>query len=170
MPTVIILGEFMSASKKIKLLGHKLLDGISIELVDGRWYVKKDDIAFYHSDVFSDNQIGFSDQESAIIAVLNKNCIYSHFEEVKKQSFAFEKEMSNDPGAHYRYTYKGIKLDPFRIANIYGISDFARQTILKKVLRCGAGGHKDARQDLLDIISAAQRGIEMLDEDNLTEN
>lgn len=71
-----------------------------------------------------------------------------------------------DPGAHYRYTYKGIKLDPFRIAKIYGMTDFALQTILKKVLKCGERGQKNKRQDLLDIISAAQRAIELIDEDS----
>lgn len=73
---------------------------------------------------------------------------------------------NDDPGAHYRYTYKGIKLDPFRIAQIYGVTDFAQLTILKKVLCAGNRGAKDKRQDLLDIISAAQRAIEIMDEDN----
>jgi hypothetical protein len=72
---------------------------------------------------------------------------------------------TEDPGQHYRYTYKGINLDPFRIAKIYGIQDFALQTILKKVLKCGERGHKSMRQDLLDIENAARRAIEMLDED-----
>jgi hypothetical protein len=70
-----------------------------------------------------------------------------------------------DPGAHYRYTYKGIKLDPFRIAKIYSMTDFELMTILKKVLKAGDRGHKDKRQDLLDIINAAQRAIEIMDED-----
>ncbi|MGZ5029038.1 MAG: hypothetical protein ACXWAT_00765 [Methylobacter sp.] len=70
-----------------------------------------------------------------------------------------------DPGAHYRYSYKGIKLDPFRIAKIYGMTDFELMTILKKVLKAGERGHKDKRQDLRDIISAANRAIEIIDED-----
>ncbi len=70
-----------------------------------------------------------------------------------------------DPGKHYRYTYKGIKLDPFRICQIYEVYDFALQTIIKKALKAGERGHKDMRQDLMDIINSAQRKIEMLDED-----
>jgi hypothetical protein len=70
-----------------------------------------------------------------------------------------------DPGKHYRFRYRGIHLDPFRIAHIYGINDFALQTILKKCLCAGNRGHKDFKQDLKDIISAAERRIEMLDED-----
>ena len=72
---------------------------------------------------------------------------------------------SRDAGAHYRYEYKGIKLDPFRIAKIYGITDFGQQTILKKALRMGTA-HKDREQDLKDIICAAERMLEMIGEDS----
>ena len=70
-----------------------------------------------------------------------------------------------DTGKHYRYMYKGVKLDPFRIAAIYKVTDFAMQQILKKCLCSGKRGHKSRRQDLLDIITSANRAIEMLDED-----
>jgi hypothetical protein len=70
-----------------------------------------------------------------------------------------------DTGTHYRFMYQGIKLDPFRIAKIYGITDFALQTILKKCLCAGERGHKDKRRDLEDIITAAKRAIEIIDED-----
>lgn len=70
-----------------------------------------------------------------------------------------------DPGKHYRFMYKGLKLDPFRIAQIYGMTSFAMMTILKKCLCAGNRGHKDYRQDLNDIICAAQRELELLDED-----
>ena len=75
-----------------------------------------------------------------------------------------------DTGKHYRYVYKGIKLDPFRIAAIYNVNDFAMQQIIKKCLCSGNRGHKDKRQDLLDIITAARRAIEMLDEDEQQAN
>lgn len=71
-----------------------------------------------------------------------------------------------DPGAHYRYEYRGIKLDPFRICQIYGVNDFALQTIIKKALKAGERGHKDMRQDLRDIVNAANRKLEMMDEDD----
>lgn len=73
--------------------------------------------------------------------------------------------IDDDTGTHYRFMYQGIKLDPFRIAKIYGITDFALQTILKKCLCAGDRGHKDKRRDLEDIITAAKRAIEMIDED-----
>jgi hypothetical protein len=84
---------------------------------------------------------------------------------------------SEDPGAHYRYEYKVnltqediargfviVKLDPFRIADIYRMIDFALKTVLKKCLCAGGRGYKDLRRDLKDIIGAAQRRLEMIDE------
>jgi len=72
---------------------------------------------------------------------------------------------STDAGQHYRYSYRRINLDPFRIAKIYDMKSFAMMTILKKCLCAGERGHKDYKQDLFDIISAAEREIEMMDED-----
>lgn len=70
-----------------------------------------------------------------------------------------------DVGQHYRYEYKGIKIDPFRIAQIYNIQDFALQTALKKILCAGNRGFKDLRQDLLDVRCAIDRKLEMMMED-----
>ena len=71
-----------------------------------------------------------------------------------------------DAGLHYRKQYKGIKLDPFRIAQVYN-SNAVQLTILKKVLVTGERGSKDAIQDYKDIINAATRAIEMIEEDEL---
>jgi hypothetical protein len=73
-----------------------------------------------------------------------------------------------DAGEHYRLEYRGVKIDPFRIAQVYGIKDFAMMTVLKKVLRAGRA-HKDLRQDLLDMKCAIDRKLEMMAEDNAFE-
>lgn len=70
-----------------------------------------------------------------------------------------------DTGKHYRYEYKGVKLDPARICDIYGVNRLMMATIIKKALCAGNRGHKDKRQDLLDIINAANRELEMMSED-----
>lgn len=83
-----------------------------------------------------------------------------------------------DPGKHYRFVYRvkltikdiengyvDLKLDPFRISIIYGMLSFALMTILKKCLCAGNRGHKGYKQDLEDIISAAQRELEIIEED-----
>lgn len=73
--------------------------------------------------------------------------------------------MKEDAGKHYRFEYKGIKLDPARILMIYNQTDILLGTIVKKALCAGNRGHKDFEQDLKDIICAAERRLEMLEED-----
>ena len=71
----------------------------------------------------------------------------------------------NSKGHHYHRVYKGIKIDPFRLQKLYDL-DGAQMTILKKTLVTGERGYKDAIQDYKDIIGAANRAIEMIEEDN----
>lgn len=52
-------------------------------------------------------------------------------------------EVKEDAGNHYRFSYKGINLDPFRIAKIYNMQSFALMTVLKKILCAGGRGHKE---------------------------
>ena len=74
--------------------------------------------------------------------------------------------MSEDTGKHYRFEYKGIKLDPARVLMIYEQGDPLLGAIVKKALCAGNRGHKDFEQDLKDIICAAERRMEMLKEDS----
>lgn len=85
---------------------------------------------------------------------------------------------NKDAGAHYRFTHKVkltkkdiksgfviVKVDPFRIAKIYGMTSFALMTVLKKCLCAGARGYKNHEQDLMDIRSACDRELEIILED-----
>lgn len=72
------------------------------------------------------------------------------------------------PNAHYQYFYRGIKLDPYRIEAIYGLSG-PQATIVRKGLRAGAG-KKTLREDIRDIQCACERWLEMLDEDERLED
>lgn len=76
-----------------------------------------------------------------------------------------EDKKAVDPGAHYRYEYRGIKMDPARIVTIYGCKNLMAGTIVKKTLCAGNRGAKDELQDVRDIICAAQRWEEMILED-----
>ena len=78
---------------------------------------------------------------------------------------AKKKSTKVDNGAHYRYEYEGIKLDPARICDVYEVSCLLLGGIVKKALCSGNRGHKDMLTDLEDIICAAERKIEMLKED-----
>jgi hypothetical protein len=66
-----------------------------------------------------------------------------------------------DPGKHYRKYIGDLQLDPYQIALLYEMTDHMEFFILKKVLRMGEA-HKDKRQELLDIINAANRRLEVL--------
>lgn len=73
--------------------------------------------------------------------------------------------MTDPTPSYYNKVYKGIKLDPYRIAEIYGITDHAMFQALKKLLAAGQRGDKDFRQDLLEARNAIERKIEMIGED-----
>ncbi len=81
---------------------------------------------------------------------------------------------------HYQYQYKikltlderdsgevTINLDPYRIADIYGIGGGAREQILKKALRWG-GKNQTEEEVIGEIINACERRLEMIKEDNYT--
>jgi uncharacterized protein YwgA len=69
--------------------------------------------------------------------------------------------MKPDP---YAQTYRGIKLDPYRILEIYGITHPAQQHALKKLLRAGRS-HKALHQDIDEVIDSLNRWKEMVQED-----
>ncbi len=71
---------------------------------------------------------------------------------------------SADSGQHYRYSYRGVKLDPYRIIDAYGITHPAQQHAIKKLLRAGKSV-KSLRQDIQEVQDALTRWLEMLDED-----
>lgn len=73
--------------------------------------------------------------------------------------------MITDPGKHYRFTYKGVKLDPYRIFKVYEITDPAIQHAIKKLLVMGGRGKKSPAQDVNEAIASLQRWLEMQAED-----
>ena len=70
---------------------------------------------------------------------------------------------------HYKYSYKGIKLDPYRILKIYNITCPAQQHAIKKLLRAG-NSVKDLKQDVQEVIDTLKRKLEMLEEDEVLED
>ncbi len=83
---------------------------------------------------------------------------------IPKDNTDFETK-DEDTGKHYRFTYKGIKLDPCRICEVYGVTHGMQHAIVKKALMAGRRGHKDKIHDIKDIITAANRWLEMINED-----
>jgi|TARA_R110000851_G_scaffold9579_3_gene35563 hypothetical protein len=74
--------------------------------------------------------------------------------------------MSNDVGAHYRYKYKAIKLDPYRIAAIYNLGGGPREHAVKKLLRGVEKGHTEVEM-WEEILGTARRAIDMIKEDEV---
>lgn len=71
-----------------------------------------------------------------------------------------------DTGKHYRLEYKGIKLDPYRIFEIYNITDAKAQHGIKKLLRMTGKGHTK-KQVWLEVLDIVNRALEMIEEDEL---
>ena len=67
--------------------------------------------------------------------------------------------------AHYDFTYKGIKLDPYRILEVYGITHPAQQHAIKKLLRAGKSV-KTLERDIGEVIESLERWLTMMTEDS----
>ncbi len=65
---------------------------------------------------------------------------------------------------HYDYKYRGIRFDPYRILDIYGIAHPAQAHAVKKLLRAGKS-IKPLEQDIGEVIDSLQRWKQMIKED-----
>lgn len=59
-----------------------------------------------------------------------------------------------------------IKLDPYRVCDVYGVQGGAREQIIKKGLRWTSKGDSE-RKVIKEIMQACERRLEMLDEDDI---
>ena len=59
-----------------------------------------------------------------------------------------------DTGKHYRYSYMGIKMDPYRIFQIFNVTDAKAQHAIKKLLRFEGKGHtqREVWMEIRDIV------------------
>src|SRR5689334_22843142 len=79
------------------------------------------------------------------------------------------KDMSTtEQPKYYRFSFNGVKLDPYRILQVYGITHPAQQHAIKKLLRAG-GSVKSLVQDIDEVILSLNRWKEMLHEEVKTE-
>lgn len=69
-----------------------------------------------------------------------------------------------DLGKHYRFSFKGVKLDPYRIFEVYRIAHPAQQHAIKKLLRAG-NSVKSLEQDIDEVIVTLNRWKEMMQEE-----
>jgi hypothetical protein len=62
--------------------------------------------------------------------------------------------------------YKGVKIDPYRIFELYNITNAAQQHAIKKLLRAGKSV-KTLDQDIAEVQITLSRWQEMIQEDML---
>ena len=72
-------------------------------------------------------------------------------------------DSTEDRGAHYRFEYQGVKLDPYRISRVYGLSG-PQEHLVKKGLRGRRKDHTN-RELIADLRAIIDRWEEMLIED-----
>lgn len=72
-----------------------------------------------------------------------------------------EEKTAFDP---YNVQWRGGKLDPMRVVDLFQVTEMGVSQAIKKLLRLG-GKHKTKRKDLEEAITSLQRTIEMMDED-----
>jgi hypothetical protein len=71
-----------------------------------------------------------------------------------------------DPGGHYRFSFNGVQMDPYRIALVHGVRHPIAFHIMKKILRGTRKGHSE-EQLVAELEDCVRRWKEMLVEDQL---
>lgn len=66
--------------------------------------------------------------------------------------------------SRYRWSYRGVEFDFYRLCEILGITSHAQAHALKKVIRAGRG-EKPLEQDIDEAIDALRRWKEMVGEE-----
>ena len=95
---------------------------------------------------------------------VNRSIDRRPIDEYEQQGWDEHQERMQKPDSHYSHQYKGIKLDPYRIAWIYRMQGGPREQIMKKCLRFTDKGQTE-QQVVDEIRSALNRWQAMLDED-----
>lgn len=67
--------------------------------------------------------------------------------------------VTND--SKYNRPCKGITIDVYDVLKAFNVTCPALQHLIKKALAVGQRGHKDASEDLKDILASAKRAIEL---------
>lgn len=71
-----------------------------------------------------------------------------------------QRESATDD-SKYNRPCKGITIDVYDVLKAFNVTCPALQHLIKKALAVGQRGHKDASEDLKDILASAKRAIEL---------
>lgn len=70
------------------------------------------------------------------------------------------------PKNKYNRQCKGVTIDVYDVLKAFEVTDPALQHLIKKALYAGLRGHKNKKQDLIDILDSANRALELYHDDN----
>lgn len=76
-----------------------------------------------------------------------------------------QREPATTDDSKYNRPCKGITIDVYDVLKAFNVTCPALQHLIKKALAVGQRGHKDASEDLKDILSSAKRAIELSEGD-----
>lgn len=108
-----------------------------------------------------------SSRNKGTISTITQKAMEATADKNVKQEQQTKVNPEKDLAKHYKYSYKGIKIDPYRILKLYGITDPAQQHAIKKLLRAG-NSVKNLEQDITEVIMTLQRMLEIIKEDGET--
>lgn len=80
-------------------------------------------------------------------------------DEAASKIIAQREPVTND--SKYNRPCKGITIDVYDVLKAFNVTCPALQHLIKKALAVGQRGHKDASEDLKDILASAKRAIEL---------
>lgn len=97
------------------------------------------------------------------------NAEVTHMEPDEIQAMGLHDRLETETEHKHNHYYRDVthlkKIDPYRVAELFGVTNSCLQHILKKAMCAGNRGHKDTIRDLEDIRDTINRALEMYDED-----
>ncbi len=89
-------------------------------------------------------------------------------EDVQKEQKTTNKPVQGNPKydkvIHGKYDTGSCTVDVYRVLEAFSVTSPQLQHLVKKALNAGQRGHKDTRQDLVDILDSAQSALDMYDD------
>lgn len=146
-------------------LGGKYFDEWEVEFRDPEWFYpfkskycwkimgSPSDIMRYRYKIYH-----VDDEESGYAAVDNE-ADEEYYESIYKSE-----ELPTTNNKYMRYIVKDgvqVGVDVYDVLQAFEVTDPCLQHLIKKALCAGLRGHKDRKQDLLDILASSKRAIEL---------
>lgn len=145
--------------------------GMKVKVV-GRWGVKEDSVEEV-TGIYGEDDSGFDLSCGATIGGDNfssgKVKVYLVEDVAEVVEETFEKTKSNpkyDRKIYGKYNTGSCTVDVYDVLDAFDVTSPQLQHAAKKILACGLRGHKDTREDLVDILHSVESAIAAFDTRN----